>query len=92
MKKISNLRIDPIAAVCRVYPDKVDTSIPLQDEHQPYSGSFVLLFSDNGKVRIQGLNTEISLSNQRDLFKQLKEAGYSEIEWRHKGKSINRKL
>jgi hypothetical protein len=86
------LRIDPLSALVRVYKDPVDARVKLSELKEPYYKTFVLIFSDDGTVRVQGALTAPTPEELADLEEALKDKGYNKVFWRHKHKNIEWKL
>lgn len=89
MKKI---RIDATSMIARFYEENVCTKTPLHHTKQQYYKTLFLQPSDDGSVRIQGSVQAPTISEQRQLFKQLKSMGYVKVTWRHNDKIIERNL
>ena len=85
---MDTIRIDPVSAIARLYKEGINKDTPLYLEKTPYYKTLILVYLDNGSVRIEGSIETPSVPEVKQLFRILKEQGYIQVHWRHKDKNV----
>jgi hypothetical protein len=89
---MSKVRVDPLTSLVRFYVDDINPSSPLSIMSEPYYKTLILSYLDNGSVRISGAVQSLTFNELKELKKNLKESGYTSLQWRHNGKEQSFKL
>ena len=89
---MSKVRVDPVVSTVRFYKNEIDPSIPIYNMSEPYYKVVVLSHLDSGTISVSNTVTSLTLSEMRELKKELKDSGYHTVQWRHNGKEQSFKL